>query len=290
MSSKKFTILDFQNKFPNEDACLDYLFMLFYGNLPDFNKYYKVSDRKCYAHSETGKQISPTAGTIFHKSRTPLTKWLYIIFLFSCSRNGVSSYEIERQIGVTHKCAWRMAKQIRELFTKTGYDKKLAGIIEADETYIGGKEKNKHQFKKTEGTQGRSIATKVPVAGLVERKGEVIAKVVSDTTSNKLMPFIKENVELSSTIMTDEWKSYRPLTRNGFNHKKVNHGVGEYVNGEAHTNTLEGFWSQMKRAIEGTHHFVSPKHLQTYVNEFTWKYNHSKSPVHLFKVMIQNLK
>ncbi len=288
--SKKFTYSDFQFKFPNEDACLDYLFKQKYGKLPDFHKYYRVKERKCYAHSETSKQISPTAGTIFHKSRTPLMTWFYVIYLFSCSRNGISSYEISRYTGVTHKCAWRMGKQIRMLFARSGMDKKLSGTVEADETYIGGKESNKHANKKTKGTQGRSIATKVPVAGLVERKGEIIAQVVADTTSNHLMPFIKENVQLQSTMMTDEYKSYKPLTRNGYNHNTVNHGVKEFVNGEAHTNTLEGFWSQMKRAIDGTHHFVSPKHLQSYVNEFTWKYNKSNNPLHLFEVLIVNLR
>lgn len=288
--SKKFTYNDFQNKFSDENVCLDYLFKLLYSDLPDFDKYYRVNGRKCYAHSETGHQISPTADTIFHKSRTPLKTWFYVIYLFSCSRNGISSYEISRYTGVTHKCAWRMGKQIRALFAKTGYDKKLSGVVEADETYIGGSEGNKHKDKKTKGTQGRSIATKVPVAGLVERQGNVVAKVVTDTTSNKLIPFLKENVELSSTIMTDEYRSYNPVSEYGFEHRKVNHGVGEYVNGEAHTNTLEGFWSQMKRSIDGTHHFLSPKHLQSYVDEFVWKYNRASSPVHLFEVMISNLR
>lgn len=148
---------------------------------------------------------------------------------------------------------------------------------------------NKHKDKKTKGTQGRSIAIKVPVAGLVERDGEIIAKVVANTTSNVLMPFIKENVQLGSTMMTDEYQAYNPLVKNGYNHQTVNHGAKEFVSGKAHTNTLEGFWSQMKRAIDGTHHFVSPKHLQSYVNEFTWKYNRSGLQKHLFELMINKV-
>ena len=281
MSQGRFTISNFNDKFKDDNACLEHLFKLFHGKDPEFAKYYRVNGRKCFAHSETGHQIHPLANTIFHKSRTPLKDWFYIVFLFSCSRNGISSYEISRQIGVTHKCAWRMAKQIRKLFETTGFYEKLGGTVEMDETYVGGKR---------QGKRGRGAEGKTPVVGIVERQGEVRATVTTNTKSSTLMPLLQENVTLGSTVMTDEYRPYNKVAKHGFNHGKVIHGVGQYVSGDAHTNTLEGFWSQMKRAIDGTHHMVSPKYLQAYVDEFTWKYNQSRSHVHIFETLITKFK
>jgi transposase-like protein len=155
-------------------------------------------------------------------------------------------------------------------------------------TYIGVEEKNKHSNKKTKGTQGRSVKTKTPVIGVVERKGEVVAKVVENTKSSVVMPFIKENVEVGTNLMTDTYPSYNPSSKMGYNHQKVDHGNGEYVKDDIYTNTLEGFWSQMKRSIDGTYHMVSPNHLQKYVNEFAFRYNHNHSENHLFKTILNS--
>lgn len=281
MSKGRFRFKQFNQKFPDDDACLEHMFYLLYSNIKDFDKYYRVRGRKCFAHSQTGEQIHPLAGTIFHKSRTPLRDWFYIIFLFSCASNGISSYEISRQIGVTHKCAWRMGKQIRELFKTSNYFKKLEGTVEVDETYIGGKAKGK---------RGRGAANKTAVVRTVQRQGEVRATVTANTKSNTIMSLIKDNIAIGSKIMTDKYRSYTSVKRFGYNRARVNHGQEQFVDGENHTNTIEGVWSQMKRAIDGTHYMVSSKYLQDYVDEFTWKYNRAKSHVHLFEELIVKFK
>lgn len=156
----KYTILQFQQEFPNDDACLDYIFEKKYSHLPDYNKYYRVRGRKCYAHSETGEQIHPTAGTIFHKSPTKLSLWFFAIYLFSASKNGVSAKELQRQLGVTYKCAYRIGQQIRKLMADDV--DVFTGTVEADETYVGGKGRNNKR--------GRGAENKTPVFGIVERE------------------------------------------------------------------------------------------------------------------------
>ncbi|MDP8233916.1 MAG: IS1595 family transposase [Candidatus Saelkia tenebricola] len=270
----KYTIKNFQKEFPNDDVCLDHLFAQRFEHLADFNKYYRVSNRKCYAHSETGEQIHPLAGTIFHKSSTKLTLWFYAIFLFSQSKNGISAKELERHLGVTYKCAWRMAKQIRELMQQK--PSMFTGTVEADETYVGGKGKNNKR--------GRGAENKTPVVGIVERGGSVVAKATTNVKASTVMPLIRENVKIGANLMTDEYNIYNKAGLE-YNHQTIQHGAKEYVRGDVHTNTIEGFWSQLKRSIDGTFHSVSPKYLQAYVNEFAFRYNHRNSSLHLFQIL-----
>jgi len=274
----KYTIKDFQREFPNDDVCLDHIFAQRFGDLPDFDKYYRVKKRKCYAHSETGAQIHPLADTIFHKSSTKLTDWFLAIYLMSQAKNGVSGKEIERHLGVTYKTAWRMAKQIRQLMNQS--PSMLSGTVEADETYIGGKGGNNKR--------GRGAENKTAVVGVVERKGEVRAKAVENVKSSTITPLIRQNVQIGANLMTDEWPSYNKVGKE-YNHQKVLHRAKEYVRGDVHTNTIEGFWSQLKRSIDGTYHQVSKKYLQTYVDEFAFRYNHRFSSLHLFQVMIEKI-
>lgn len=269
---KKFTIQDFNTKYPNDQACLDEIFQARYGDLDvcpsckQTTKFHARTNKKAYACQYCGYLISPLAGTIFHKSSTSLYNWFFALYLFSTSRNGVSAMELQRQLGCTYKTAWRIAKQIRLLFTK--HKKELSKIIEIDETYVGGKHRGK---------PGRGSENKTPVIGLVERQGKVKAEVTADTKSTTVMPIVKANVKVGAKVMTDEYSSYSKIGKNGYIHRKVNHGRKEYVKGEVYTNTIEGFWSQMKRSIDGTYHAVSPKFLQSYVNEFVWRYNHRSS-------------
>jgi len=283
----KYTIKHFKQEFKTDRDCLDFLVK---ENFKDWKcpkcektQLYKVEERKSVYACSCGHQVSPLAGTIFHKSSTDLWLWFFAIFLFSNSKNGVSGKELQRQLGVTYKCAWRMAKQIRKLMAQGGF--MLSGKIEVDETYIGGKNKNKHAHKKTKGSQGRNTTDKIPVFGMLERNGRLKIQRVVDVRGDTLKLLIRENVEKGSQIMSDEWQSYRGLNKD-FKHSVVKHGAGQYVKGIIHTNSIEGFWSQLKRSVHGTYHCVSPKYLQAYIDEFAYRYNLRNSETHLFSRLV----
>ena len=265
----KYTIKNLRSDFPNDEACLDFIFKNRWPKgltCPNCEKkdFYPVKGRKSYA-CKCGYQVSPTEGTIFHKSSTPLTLWFHAIFLMSQSKNGVAAKELERQLGVTYKCAWRISKQIRLLMSDDNDPLGGNEIVELDETYIGGKAKGK---------RGRGAAKKTPVFGAVERDGKIKTKVVLNVRKLTLMPLIKNMVANNSVIVTDESNSYNDVKKIGHLHESINHSKGQYVDGDVHTNTIEGFWSQFKRSVHGTFHCVSPKHLQAYLNEFSFRYNH----------------
>jgi transposase-like protein len=279
----KYTINNFNRNFPDENACLEFLFNLRYGKdyeCPKCHKtgFYRVSGRKCYACAWCSYQLHPLSGTIFHKSPTNLKDWLFAIFLISKSKNGVAAKEIQRQIGVTYKAAWRMQRQIRKLMRSE--NSILSGTVEIDDTYIGGKHKGK---------RGRGAEGKTPIFGMVERKGELKADMVENLKAKTVMPIIQENVEGNSQIFSDELSSYEKLKHYGFKHDVIKHRIKEYVRDEVHTNTIEGFWSQLKRSIDGTYHSVSPQHHQLYVDEFSWRYNHRSSENPFFELLLRRV-
>ncbi len=212
------------------------------------------------------KQFTVTVGTIFEDSHIPLHKWLLAIYLLCSSKKGMSAHQLHRSLGITYKSAWFMAHRIRYAMTQPPLVDKLRGIVEADETYIGGK---------AHGKRGRGAENKIPVFALVERNGRVRSFKTDRVTAKNLREKIRENVDKSSTIMTDEFLAYKGLGRE-FKHFTVNHGIGEYVNGDAHTNTAEGFFSILKRGINGVYHHVSEQHLDRYLAEFGFRYDHRK--------------
>jgi transposase len=266
-----YTITDLRKDFPNDDVCLDYIFQKKYV---DLKGYHRIKGRKCYSHQSTKHQIHPLKDTIFEKTSTPLTLWFHAIFLFSASKNGVSAKELQRQIGVTYKCAWRMAKQIRSLMEDGGDI--LTGTVEVDETYVGGR---KH------GPAGRGALGKTPIVGLVERGGDVRAFKTDNVNSTTLTSLITDNVSREAHVMTDDFGGYKYIKRIN-DHETIAHGKRMYVRGNVHTNTIEGFWSQFKRSVRGTYVHVSKKHMQNYINEFTFRYNLRASSVPIFEVLL----
>ena len=262
----RYTKKQFEAEYPDDDACLDAVFKNRFGDI-EFcpgcgaqTNFYRVKKRQCYACQWCGYQLHPLAQTIFRKSRTSLKDWFYAIYLFSVSKNGVSAKELERHLGVTYKTAWRMAKQIRLLMAQEGA--KLSGVVEADETWIGGK----HEQKRKE--SGKST-----VLGATERGGQARAMVASGANASTAIPFVNATIEAGSDLHTDDSVIYKRAKQN-FYHQTVKHSKKEYVRGDVHTNSIEGFWGQMKRSIDGTYHCVSPKYLQSYVNEFVFRYNY----------------
>ena len=280
----KFTIQDFRKRFPDDIACLKEIMHLRFGDKQECSEcgkaseFHRVRNRRCFECQWCGRQIYPTEGTIFEKTSTPLHLWFYAIYLMTATRSGVSAKEIERQLGVTYKTAWRMAHQIRKLMA--GSAGKLKGIIEADETYAGGKR---------QGKRGRGAEGKTPILGVLERQGDIHAKVAGDVKARTVMPNIIENVVSGSTVCTDELRSYNGIGKAGFIHLRVNHSANEYVHGIAHTNSLEGFWSHLKRSILGTHGWVSRKYLQQYVDEFAFRFNTRHSPSEMFNGVLARL-
>lgn len=221
------------------------------------------------------KNFSVLVGTIFENTKISLVKWFMAMYLISSHKKGISSHQLSRDISVTQKSAWYILHKVRTLFSQEEADK-LSENVECDEAYIGGQEKYKHSSKKTEGTQGRSLKTKTPVFGMAQREGKVVAKKTSNVQGKTLCGIINQFVKKGSRIFTDEYIGYNTLVESEYTHSVVNHGAKQYVDGDSHTNTIEGFWSQLKRAIFGIYHFVSAKYLQRYVDEAVFRYNTCK--------------
>jgi transposase len=273
--AKSLTIQDFFKRFPDDAACLAHLFQLRYGY--DFGcpkcgvigTFRKLAKQPAYT-CNCGHHVHPMQGTIFQDSHTPLTKWFYALYLFTTTRHGVPAKELQRQLGISYPTALRMAHLIRVHMAKADGDPMLGGHVEVDETYVGGHTKG--------GKGGRSAMEKVAVFGMVERGGDVMARVVDDVSAKTLVGLIAKNVDKGTVISSDEWPSYAGLKRAGYAHDTVNHSHDEWVRGNVHTNTIESFWGHLKRSIRGTHISVSRKHLPKYLGEFEFRYNLRHSP------------
>jgi transposase len=274
------TLRQFQARFPTEESCLDHLMRVRYGDRHDCEKcgrsahFYRVKARRSYACEYCGHQVYPTAGTPFDRTRTPLRDWFFVMFLVVTSRNGVAAKEVERQLGVTYKTAWRMCHEIRKYMAAVDGDEPVGGfgrVVEIDETFIGGYERG------ALGGAGKTV-----VLGIREKGGDVVTRVVPNRRRATLLPVIAEHVEAHSEVHTDEWLGYSALANNlnRYSHKRVNHAADEYVcrKSGATVNGIESFWAQLKRGINGTHIHVSAKHLPKYLGEFEFRHNRRHVP------------
>ena len=257
MATKPPTLRQFLAQFPDDETCLTHLFEVRFGQgfecprCTRSAKWYRIQAERAYSCGHCGHHLHPTVGTPFHRTRTPLQSWFYAIFMFTTTRNGVAAKELERQLGVTYKTAWRMAYEIRKHMAAVDGEDMIGGIgtvVEVDETLVGGKSRGRGMY--------RDGKTYVP-----------------NNRQSSVIPAILENVAPGTEVHTDELKSYRILPTQGYGHKRVNHSAGLYAKGGVTTNSIESFWAQFKRAINGTYIHVSPKHLWAYAKETEYRFN-----------------
>jgi transposase len=300
--SQRCTIDDLRRQFPDDDACLDYIMenrhpgrIAVCEKCTVERKHYRINGRKVYSCDHCGTQISPLAGTIFEKSSTPLHLWFHAMFQMGSTKCGISAKQIQRETGVTYKTAWRMFREIRSLMSDG--DLQLEGAaVEMDETYFGGKRRGGQWARDKKVVRGRPPAgdtKKTPVVGIVERKGQgrIVVRATRDVKADTLISMVREHVLPESTIYTDELPAYKGIGKmdRGYEHRRIHHNAKVYVMGDVHTNTVEGFWSLIKRGIGGTHHAVSQKFLQSYLDEYAFRYNRRDVAEPMFKLILERI-
>jgi transposase len=282
--TKPITTAAFFRMFPNDETCLQHLFDVRFGEgfecpkCERASKWFRIKAERAYSCQWCGHHLHPTVGTPFEKTRTPLQLWFYAIHVFTTTRHGVSAKELERQLGVTYKTAWRMAKLIREHMADVDGEAPIGGPctnVEIDETLMGGVKKGAHN---------RGSHAKTVVVGALERGGNLITAVVPNQRTVTLEPFVVANVAIGGTVHTDELRSYSGLGKAGYRHARVNHSAEEYayydyrLNETVSVNGIENFWRHLKCSINGTHVSVSPKYLGLYAKEFEYRFNRRNRP------------
>ena len=293
-SESKYSLMEFMADFPDDATCLEWLWRTRYSADGEtalcpiceverpFKRYSTSQQRQSWTCTACGHHLHPTAGTIFHKSSTSLHLWFYAMYLMTSTRCGISAKQLERELGVTYKTAWRMFHLIRNELMVQDDDKPMSGAVEMDETFVGGAPRQKDRAAwrglpepaRRAASQNWVNQKKTAVFGVVQRGGKVHASVVPSTQLDTLAPHFETRILEDAVVYTDEAKQYDRLAGRGYQHRRIHHRAKVYVSGDIHTNTIEGFWSLVKRGLGGTHHAVSAKHLQGYLNEYVWRYNH----------------
>jgi transposase len=293
METKTQNIAQFFKQFRDDETCLQHLFDVRFGQgyeCPSCerpSKWFRIKAERAYSCQFCGHHLHPTVGTPFQQTRTPLQLWFYAIYLFTTTRNGVAAKELQRQLGVTYKTAWRMADLIRKHMADVDGEAPLGGVfktVQIDETYIGGETKGKGAAYK---------GNKTLILGMMERNGNVMTKVIPNRRRTTLTGHIIANVRPHSEIHTDEFVSYAALpdVGMGYWHKTVNHSLGQYVTADyVTTNSIEGFWSQLKRSINGTYIHVSGKHLWKYAKEAEYRFNRRDRPQMMFSELVSTFQ
>ena len=277
------TLKEFLAQFPDDEACLNHLFDCRFGQgykCPKCErkaKWYRLKSERAYCCGVCGHHLHPTVGTLFEDSRTSLQSWFLAIYMFTTSRHGVPAKELQRQLGVTYKTAWRMGHQIRNHMAEVDGENPLSGDVEIDETVVGGVRP---------GIRGHGAKGKTIVFGMMQRNGEVMTKIVPNARRKTLLPIIDGTIKKGSTCHTDEHSSYQPLKTMGYKHETVEHGAKEYVRGNSHVNGLENFWKHLKGSIKSTHIHVSKKHLHKYAKEFEFRFNQRENPSAMFPALV----
>jgi len=289
------TYSQFLDLFPDNDACLEYLKGQHFADGTECpkcgkaSKFHKITGRSAYSCQFCGHHVYPTAGTIFHKSTVSLQLWFYAVFLMSSTRCGVSAKQLEREIGVTYKTAHRMFKQIRTLLSDEG-DGPLGGegqAVEVDETSYGGKPRAAEVRENRARLRQRYRPN---VLGMVERGGRLRARIIDDRKLPTLDKAVKLHVMPESILFTDDYRGYQTISKSYAGHRRINHSAKVYVEGEIHTNTIEGFFGIFKNSIRGTHHAISLEYLQAYLDEHVFRYNRRNSAQPMFWAMLNRVE
>jgi transposase-like protein len=306
-SDSTYSFMEFQREFPTDAACLEYLWREHHSDDGEHaecpkcervRKFHKVKDRPAWDCDSCGYHLHPTAGTIFHKSSTSLVLWFYAIMLMSQTRCGISAKHLERELGVTYKTAWRMLNRIRNMLMSQANEPPLSGDVEADETAWGGKPRQgdiepyidpANPNARAQAAQRWSAEKKSTVFAMVERGGRIRARVVADRSQPTLMRELTTHVLPESMIFTDEWGPYKAVPNSFRGHKRIRHKANIYVDGTVHTQTIEGFFGNLKNGVQGTYHSVSRKWLQSYLDEFAFRYNHRHAATPMFRIALTRI-
>ncbi len=294
-STSDYSVTEFLRDFPDDAACLEHLWRSRYS--PDgehaecpkcererrFKRYATAQGRQSWTCTGCGHHVHPTAGTIFAKSSTSLRLWFHAMYLMTSTRCGISAKQLERELGVHYKTAWRMFNKIRNELMSEAEVTPLKGEVEIDETSWGGKPRRKQT--RSEAMRAREL--KPTILGMVERGGRVRLRVIKARRGEPLSGEVRAHLDPAAFMLTDDWIAYKPLRRE-YAHAVINHSAGSYVEGNIHTNTIEGFFGNLKTGMRGTYKKVSCKWLQSYLDEYAWRYNARRDPRGMFFALLDN--